>query len=84
VTKDELLAVSGRIGSDWKAVGNGLKLQPYLVDAIEEDVEGPLRDKVEKMLLKWMAARNEKATIARLTKALFIHSEFDAIKAIKP
>ncbi len=76
--------MAGRVGLQWKSVGYGLKLHHAVLDQIDADCEGELPEKVELMLKRWIMFRAERATVARLTKALFNHSEYDAIAAVRP
>ena len=51
---------------------------------IESDCGGSLEGCGERMLYRWMQWKSEKATIRRLTKALYNNAEFDAIAAVDP
>ncbi len=84
MTSEELEDVSARVGADWKSVGNGLKLPHPVLDSIDANATWALGDKVEDMLKRWMSYRGDRATVSRLTKALFNHHEFDAIAAVEP
>ena len=80
----DLLAIATKIGLDWRSVGNGLKLNHAVLDLIESECGlGSLQERVEMMLFRWIQWKCERATVARLTKALYNHKEFAAILAIE-
>jgi len=80
---DELLRLSKNIGSDWKSVGNGLKFNWAQLDQFEKDTKC-LSDAVHRMLFRWLQWKDQKATVGRLTKVLFNHKEYDAIRCLTP
>ena len=41
-------------------------------------------DAVHKMVLDWMAWKKEKATVGRLSKALYLNKEWEAILSLTP
>lgn len=77
----DLLILSKNIGSNWKAVGNGLKFNWAQLEQFEKDTSS-VSDAVHKMLFRWLQWRDEKATIGKLTKILFNHQEYDAIRCL--
>jgi len=81
--RDELLRLSKNIGSNWKSVGNGLKFNWAQLDQFEKDTKC-LSDAVHRMLFRWLQWKDQKATVGRLTKVLFNHKEFDAIRCLSP
>jgi len=80
---DEMLRLSKNIGSKWKAVGNGLKFNWAQLDQFEKDTKC-LSDAVHRMLFRWLQWKDQKATVGRLTKVLFNHKEYDAIRCLQP
>eukprot|EP00090_Calanus_glacialis_P011645 TRINITY_DN2000_c0_g1_i1.p1 TRINITY_DN2000_c0_g1~~TRINITY_DN2000_c0_g1_i1.p1 ORF type:complete len:262 (+),score=59.76 TRINITY_DN2000_c0_g1_i1:383-1168(+) len=83
IAGDELLRLSKNIGSNWKSVGNGLKFNWAQLDQFESDTKC-LSDAVHRMLFRWLQWKDQKATVGRLTKVLFNHKEYDAIKCLTP
>lgn len=41
-------------------------------------------DAVQRMLFRWIQWKDQKATVGKLTKVLFNHGEYDAIRCLKP
>jgi len=83
IAGDELLRLSKNIGSSWKSVGNGLKFNWSQLDQFESDTKC-LSDAVHRMLFRWLQWKDQKATVGRLTKVLFNHKEYDAIRCLTP
>jgi len=83
IAGDELLRLSKNIGSNWKSVGNGLKFNWAQLDQFEKDTKC-LSDAVHRMLFRWLQWKDQKATVGRLTKVLFNHKEYDAIRCLTP
>jgi len=83
IASDELLRLSKNIGSSWKSVGNGLKFNWAQLDQFESDTKC-LSDAVHRMLFRWLQWKDQKATVGRLTKVLFNHKEYDAIRCLSP
>jgi len=83
IASDELLRLSKNIGSGWKSVGNGLKFNWAQLDQFESDTKC-LSDAVHRMLFRWLQWKDQKATVGRLTKVLFNHKEYDAIRCLTP
>eukprot|EP00091_Calanus_sinicus_P008483 TRINITY_DN2058_c0_g1_i6.p1 TRINITY_DN2058_c0_g1~~TRINITY_DN2058_c0_g1_i6.p1 ORF type:complete len:189 (-),score=38.13 TRINITY_DN2058_c0_g1_i6:89-655(-) len=83
IAGDELLRLSKNIGSNWKSVGNGLKFNWAQLDGFESDTKC-LSDAVHRMLFRWLQWKDQKATVGRLTKVLFNHKEYDAIRCLTP
>jgi len=83
IGSDELLRLSKNIGSGWKSVGNGLKFNWAQLDQFESDTKC-LSDAVHRMLFRWLQWKDQKATVGRLTKVLFNHKEYDAIRCLTP
>lgn len=81
LSERDLLILSKNIGSNWKAVGNGLKFNWAQLEQFEKDTSS-VADAVHKMLFRWLQWRDEKATIGKLTKILFNHQEYDAIRCL--
>lgn len=51
---------------------------------IESECGGSLEGCSERLLYRWLQWKSEKATIRRLTKALYNNAQFDAIAAVDP
>ena len=83
IEQEELPRLSKNIGANWKAVGNGLKFNWAQLDQFEADTK-TMGEAVQRMLFRWLQWKDQKATVGRLTKVLFNHKEFDAIRCIKP
>ena len=81
--EDDILKLSRKVGSDWKSVGNALKLNYARLDAIDVECK-TLPQKVEVMMMQWLNWKCERATVARMSKALFNSAEYDAILCLKP
>ena len=88
---DELLRLSKRVcNGNWRQLGNSLKFNFTKLDALAHHAsasgttETEEQDAVHKMLLDWVAWKGEKATVGRLTKALFLNQEWDAIQCLNP
>ena len=91
VQDDEVLRLSKRIcNGDWRQLGNSLKFNFTKLDALAHhassasDGTSQEQDAVHKMLLDWVAWKGEKATVGRLSKALFLNQEWDAIQSLNP
>jgi len=83
IDSNELLRLSKNIGSNWKSVGNGLKFNWSQLDQFESDTH-TLGDAVHRMLYRWLQWKDQKATVGRLTKVLFNHKEYEAIRCLSP
>ena len=83
IEQEELPRLSQNIGANWKAVGNGLKFNWAQLDQFEADTKS-VSEAVQRMLFRWLQWKDQKATVGRLTKVLFIHKEFDAIRCLNP
>ena len=83
IEQEELALLSHNIGANWKAVGNGLKFNWAQLDQFEQDTK-TVFDAVQRMLFRWIQWKDQKATVGKLTKVLFNHGEFDAIRCLKP
>ena len=83
IEQEELPLLSHNIGANWKAVGNGLKFNWAQLDQFERDTK-TVFDAVQRMLFRWIQWKDQKATVGKLTKVLFNHGEFDAIRCLKP
>ena len=83
IEQEELPRLSQNIGANWKAVGNGLKFNWAQLDQFEADTKS-MCDAVQRMLFRWLQWKDQKATVGRLTKVLFNHKEFDAIRCLNP
>jgi len=80
---EELPRLSQNIGANWKAVGNGLKFNWAQLEQFEADTKS-MSEAVQRMLFRWLQWKDQKATVGRLTKVLFNHKEFDAIRCLNP
>lgn len=83
IEDDELLRLSKNIGSNWKAVGNGLKFNWAQLDQFETDTRSH-NEAVHRMLFRWLQWKDQKATVGRLTKVLFNHQEYEALHCLTP
>jgi len=83
IQADELLRLSKNISNGWKAVGNGLKFNWAQLEQFEADTrcEG---EAVHRMLYRWVQWKDQKATVGKLTKVLFNHREYEAIRCLQP
>ena len=81
--EDEILRLSKQVGSEWRQFGNALKFNFTKLDALAAETESQ-SDAVYKMVLDWMAWKKEKATVGRLTKALYLNTEWEAILSLNP
>jgi len=81
--EDEILRLSKQVGSEWRQFGNALKFNFTKLDALSAETETQ-SDAVHKMVLDWMAWKKEKATVGRLTKALYLNTEWEAILSLNP
>ena len=85
--EDELLRTSKHVENDWRQLGNALKFNFTKLDALELE-QGSSSESVDKAVLKmfqdWMAWKKEKATVGRLTKALYLNNEWEAILSLNP
>lgn len=79
--EDDLLLVHDKVGDDWRSLGNSLKLNSQVLDLIEEETPD-VNQRVKMMIFRWMNWKDEKATLARLSKALFLNQKFNAILAL--
>ena len=87
VQDDELLRLSKNVcKGDWRQLGNSLKFNFTKLDALAAgtDEGGQEEDAVHKMLLDWVAWKGEKATVGRLSKALYLNNEWEAIQSLNP
>ena len=83
IEQEELTLISHNIGANWKAVGNGLKFNWAQLEQFERDTK-TVFDAVQRMLFRWIQWKDQKATVGKLTKVLFNHGEYDAIRCLKP
>ena len=83
IDREELPAIARNIGSNWKAVGKSLEYKSSQLDQFEADTK-TMVDAVQRMLFRWINWKDQKATIGKLTQALFEHEEYDAIRVMKP
>ena len=83
IDHEELPAIARNMGSNWKAVGNGLKYNWAQLDQFEADTK-TMVDAIQRMLFRWIQWRDQKATVGKLTKVLFLHGEYDAIRVLRP
>jgi len=83
IEQEELATLAHNIGANWKAVGNGLKFNWAQLDQFEADTK-TMYDAVQRMLFRWIQWKDQKATVGKLTKVLFNHGEYDAIRCLKP
>merc|ERR1712038_2107867 len=80
---DELLRISKNVCQDWRQLGNALKFNFTKLDALEAETTST-EDAVHKMFQDWCAWKQEKATVGRLSKALFLNHEWQAIESLTP
>ncbi|TRY63903.1 hypothetical protein TCAL_14321 [Tigriopus californicus] len=80
---EELAGIARHIGSKWKDIGNGLKLNFVLLDSIDDEKDS-LSEKVEVMLNRWTEKYCERASVGRLAKILFQHEHYQALAALSP
>jgi len=83
VEEEDLMRLSKNIGKDWKDVGNGLKFNWAQLEQFEKDTRS-VSEAVYRMLFRWIQWKDSKATVGRLTKVLFNHNQFDAIRCLSP
>lgn len=84
IGEDELLRLSKQVGPEtWRQLGNALKFNFTKLDALEAETSSQ-SDAVHKMLQDWLAWKKEKATIGRLTKALYLNKDWEAILSLNP
>jgi hypothetical protein len=83
IQEDEILRLSKHVGSEWRQFGNALKFNFTKLDALAAETESQ-SDAVHKMVLDWMAWKKEKATVGRLSKALYLNKEWEAILSLTP
>ena len=81
IQTDELPRLSKNIGSNWKAVGTGLKFNCAQLDQFESDTKSPSHA-VYRMLLELVHWEGQEATVGLLTKQLFNHKEYDALASL--
>jgi len=81
VEEADLMRLSKNIGNGWKALGNGLKFNWAQLEQFEKDTKS-VSEAVYRMLFRWLQWRDQKATVGRLTKVLFNHNEYDAIRCL--
>lgn len=81
VEEADLMRLSKNIGKEWKALGNGLKFNWAQLEQFEKDTKS-VSEAVHRMLFRWLQWRDQKATVGRLTKVLFNHNEYDAIRCL--
>jgi hypothetical protein len=80
---DELLRLSKNVGSEWRRLGNALKFNFTKLDALEAETQTQ-SDTVHKMMQDWLAWKQDKATVGRITKALYLSKEWEAIDSLNP
>lgn len=81
VEEADLMRLSKNIGNGWKAFGNGLKFNWSQLEQFETETKS-ISEAVHRMLFRWLQWRDQKATVGRLTKVLFNHNEYDAIRCL--
>lgn len=81
--EDDFLRLSKQVGPEWRQLGNALKFNFTKLDALEAETASQ-SDAVHKMFQDWLAWKKEKATVGRLTKALYLNKEWEAILSLNP
>lgn len=81
--EDELLRISKTAGAEWRQLGNALKFNFTKLDALEAETHTH-SEAVHKMLQDWVAWKQEKATVGRLTKAFYLNNDWEAIQRLEP
>jgi hypothetical protein len=81
LTEDDIDLVAKHIGSGWKNVGTRLMFNWSQLEQFERDTSS-LSQAAFKMLYRWLQWKDERATVGKLTKALFMSDEFDAIRVL--
>ena len=72
------------MGSGWRRVGENLEFTTPWLDQIETDCVGNLGESSERMLFRWMQWKCNKATVKKLSTALYKGGEVDAINFMDP
>ena len=80
---DDVLRVGRKISSGWREVGNSLHFTHAQLDAIEAEAKDD-EPASEVMLCKWIKWKSERATVKRLSKALYNNGLIEAIKVLEP
>ena len=83
ISHEELPTIARHIGANWKAVGIKLGFISAKLDQFEADTRTMVHA-VQRMLYRWIQWKYTKATVGKLTIALFEHREYDAIRILQP
>ncbi|XP_074654609.1 receptor-interacting serine/threonine-protein kinase 1-like isoform X2 [Tubulanus polymorphus] len=84
VEQDDLLAIQGLIGIDWKRLGRYLKIDESDIKCISEDYRGDTKEQAYQMLLLWRKTREGgEATVSMVAQALRKCDRADIIKKLK-
>ena len=69
------------MGANWKEVGKKLNFNLAQLDQFEADTK-TMVDAIQRMLYRWIQWKDTKATVQKLTIALFEHKEYNAIRVL--
>ncbi|XP_023321085.1 uncharacterized protein LOC111695858 isoform X2 [Eurytemora carolleeae] len=81
LSEDDIDQISKQMGKGWKDVGSRLMFNWSQLEQFEQDTSS-LSQAAFKMLYRWIQWKDERATVGKLTKALFMSEEFDAIRVL--
>ena len=83
VTPEETRLVAARLGLGWQQVGRELQFSQAALDQFQQDTRSHT-EAIQRMLFRWTQWKDHKATVKRLTRALFLHKEYAAIQVLRP
>jgi len=82
LSDDDIEVVSKNLGCNWRDVGNRLMFNWSQLDQFQQETKSNT-EAAFKMLYRWLQWKDEKATVGKLAKALFMADEFDAILVLQ-
>ena len=81
IVQEELPVIARNMGANWKEVGEKLGFNFAQLDHYEADTK-TMVDAIQRMLFRWIQWKDTKATVQKLTAALFEHGEHNAVRVL--
>ena len=81
IVHKELPSIARNMGANWKEVGKKLNFNLAQLDQFEADTK-TMVDAIQRMLYRWIQWKDTKATVQKLTIALFEHKEYNAVRVL--
>jgi len=82
LTEEDIDLVSKNMGNNWEEVGYRLMFNKSQLEQFHMDTTSHVKA-TYRMLYRWVQWKDERATVRKLTKALFMADEYDAIRVLE-